>query len=206
MTPSLPPDVSLPIVLHANGVRIFVNAVARLLYGHVTMLPPAMSLDALDDRLRINRDFDILLIDLHFGSSSALSRIRQYSARYPGIKIIVLTGLGGLHLAQQCMKAGAKGVITKASADTELRDAIATVHAGGVFVSPGLGSAVDMATPALASVCEQARQVLDRLRRGMSDKDIALELGLSVRGVQYHKTVLKRVLGLPPGPTDWSVV
>ncbi len=201
---SQPPP--LPIVLHADADQLIIDAVAHLLYGHVTLVPPVMSLRALDERIRINRHFDILLLGMHFGGTSALSRIRQYVSRYTELKILVLTGLGGLNVTQQCLKAGARGVVAKVSAKEELRAAIAEVHSGGVFISPALGSPSDLATPELASVGEVTLQVLTLARRGMSDKEIAGLLAITTAGVQHHKAILKRVMSLPPGHTDWTVV
>lgn len=196
----------LPVVLHADDQPLIIDSVARLLHGHVTMLPPVTSLRELDERMQAERQIDILLLDLVFGHETALPRLRRYHSASPALRILVLTGHWGLRVCQQCIAAGAAGVLAKPFTISEIHDAIADVHAGGVYLSPAIGTLEDVLSRELAGVDEVTLQVLALARCRVPDKQIAAALGITIKGVQYHKSILRKVRGLPPGPIDWTLV
>ncbi|MEO8478359.1 MAG: hypothetical protein ABI542_01905 [Gemmatimonadota bacterium] len=204
MTPPPIPDTPLPIVLHAEGEQLTIDAVAHSLYGQVTMLPPIKTLDELDERIRTDRKFDVLVVDVVFRHVSALSRIGRWTTQFPELKIIVLTGLSGLPLANQCMAAGARGVVSKLDGPEELRKAISAVHRGETFISKDFGVASDVLSPALAGLGPRTLRILVLLRRGLSHRAIAQLENITEKSVQYHERKLRQALGMAPGRGGWT--
>jgi len=170
------------------------------------MLPPVSTLSALHDRLHTAHDFDILLIDLLFGPNSALPHLRRFIEEYPGLKVLVLSGYVSLAVAQQCIRAGARGIVPKLYASDELLEAIREVHAGRTFISPNIGSAHEVATPELAKLGDRTIRILGYLRRGLSYRAIAALEGISVKAVEYHERQLRKALGMPKGRGGWDLV
>jgi DNA-binding NarL/FixJ family response regulator len=102
------------------------------------------------------------------------------------------------------MRVGVSGYILKDSAGEELRMAIRTVHSGGNFFSPAVVKRLSAApapdTSSAASLLEsltpRERDVLEGVSRGLTNKAIAGELGISRRTVEAHRESLMRKLDI----------
>jgi DNA-binding NarL/FixJ family response regulator len=100
------------------------------------------------------------------------------------------------------MRIGTHGYLLKDSAGEELRAAIRAVHAGGTFFSPAVvrrlstADAVAERSPAaqLEQLTPRERDVLAGVARGLTNKAIAAELGISRRTVEAHRESLMRKL------------
>jgi DNA-binding NarL/FixJ family response regulator len=105
------------------------------------------------------------------------------------------------------VRAGASGYLLKDSASAELRLAVRAVHAGGTYFSthaaqgltaPPLPPAEPDADDAPSSdvLTARERDVLGGIARGLTNKEIAGELGISHRTVETHRESLMRKLGI----------
>jgi DNA-binding NarL/FixJ family response regulator len=100
------------------------------------------------------------------------------------------------------MRIGTHGYILKDSAGEELRAAIRAVHAGGTFFSPAvvrrLTTAATPVAPTAVSLLDaltpRERDVLGGVARGLTNKAIAADLGISRRTVEAHRESLMRKL------------
>lgn len=147
----------------------------------------------------------VLVIDLSMPTLSgaeAAARIRRES---PGVRVLALTVHEERVYLTQLLRAGASGYVLKRAAAAELVRAIRAVAAGGTYIDPSMaGSLVegyldgqDAATqPTGGSLSERERDVLMRIARGFSNKEIAGELGLSVKTVETYKGRMAEKLGL----------
>ena len=148
---------------------------------------------------------DVLVIDLSMPTLSgaeAAARIRRES---PGVKVLALTVHEERVYLTQLLRAGATGYVLKRAAAAALVGAIRAVASGGVYVDPSMaGSLVEgylegeeaAARPSGVSLSERERDVLMRIARGFSNKEIAVELGLSVKTVETYKARMAEKLGL----------
>ncbi|MEO7181791.1 MAG: response regulator transcription factor, partial [Gemmatimonadaceae bacterium] len=101
------------------------------------------------------------------------------------------------------VEAGAAGYLLKGAPSAELFEAIRIVHAGGSLLQPLVASTVmrhvatqgrPSTTPAV-SLTAREHEVLERLARGMSNKEIAAALGVTERTVKFHVASLFTKLG-----------
>jgi len=101
----------------------------------------------------------------------------------------------------EALRAGVKGYVLKSQAAEDLVHAIRDVCKGSVYLSPGISRAVVAAylsktyvSPDPLSMRE--RQVLQLVGEGKSTKDIALQLGISVKTAESHRARLMRKLDI----------
>lgn len=148
---------------------------------------------------------DVLVMDLSMpvlGGVEATTRIRQDC---PAVKVLALTVHEERIYLTQLLRAGASGYVLKRAASSELVRAVRTVAAGGTYIDPSVAAAVvegyldaeaAAEQPAHDALSERERQVLVRIARGFSNKEIAGELGLSVKTVETYKARVAEKLGL----------
>jgi len=140
---------------------------------------------------------------------SGLRVAPKLRAAVPGARVLIMSMHENAEYVREGVRAGASGYLLKDSAAAELRLAVRAVHAGGTYFSThaalGLSGAVVPAPaaepelPALASadgLTARERDVLGGIARGLTNKEIAAELGISHRTVETHRESLMRKLNI----------
>jgi DNA-binding NarL/FixJ family response regulator len=115
----------------------------------------------------------------------------------PG-RVIVLGGYADRQHAQRAVEAGASGFLWKGADLPELMEAIRTVHAGTSYLSPQLGPNAPVRTSdrddLVSSLSKRELEVLCFLASGMTNREIAKQLGISVKTIDTHRGhVLKKL-------------
>ena len=139
---------------------------------------------------------DIALVDISMPHLNGVEATRMITAQYPNTKVIILTMHSDPEYVRAALQAGAKGYILKRAASQQLIQAVETVLAGSVYMSepiplPGMlpGSSAEQDVLTL-----RQREVLQLIAEGFSAKQIAGELNISVKTVEFHKMrMLERV-------------
>jgi DNA-binding NarL/FixJ family response regulator len=100
-------------------------------------------------------------------------------------------------LAAAAMRAGANGYVLKYAAGKDLLTAVRQVLSGGVYVTPSLGARyLSSQLQEIHNLTAKQREVLRLVGRGLRSKQIAADLGLSVRTVEAHKYTMMQILGV----------
>lgn len=128
-----------------------------------------------------------IIVDVRLGEDddgiNLVGELRRAGMRLP---IIMITGHADVPLAVRAMREGATNFIEKPFAAETLLQAIADALAEG--------SRGAQAASVLSRLTVRERQVLDRLARGMANKVVARELGISVRTVEaYRAAIMSKV-------------
>ncbi|MET4052094.1 DNA-binding NarL/FixJ family response regulator [Frigoribacterium sp. PvP054] len=166
-------------------------------------------LEAVDLTRRLRPDVVVMDIEMPvLDGLEATRRILEQSAT-DGPAVLVLTTFGRDDYVFRALRAGASGFLLKTATPEELIEAIAVVHRGDALLSPQLTRAVveravggDAAArvvvpgPALATLTEREREVLDRLASGESNAEIARRLFLGEATVKTHVSNVLGKLGL----------
>jgi two-component system, NarL family, response regulator NreC len=144
---------------------------------------------------------DIVVSDVSMPVMSGLDALRQLKAEGSHARFIFLTAHTEPQLAAEALGAGAWGYLLKAAAGEELFEAIRSVMAGRVYLTPYITKDVLWAISQRAGEGEhhltsRQREVLQLIAQGKRMKEIAAELALSVRTVEDHKTQLLLTLGV----------
>lgn len=140
----------------------------------------------------------LALVDLNMPGMNGLDGLRWLRETYPAMNLIVASGQEDAPTIRAVLGAGARGFFPKSDPPELLLQAIRLVQAGGVYVPAGvLADFRDGIPPAradTAGLTPRQIDVLRRLLRGLPNKLIARELGLTEGTVKMHIAAILRAL------------
>ncbi|MGV7213505.1 response regulator [Bradyrhizobium sp. UFLA05-112] len=144
---------------------------------------------------------DIVVSDVTMPVMSGLEALRQLKAGGSKARFIFLTVHTEPQLATQAIRDGACGYLLKAAAGEELLDAIRAVMADRIYLTPHITKDVletmsRSADAGRSSLSSRQLEVLRLIAQGNRMKEIAAQLGISVRTVEDHKSQLLAALGV----------
>jgi DNA-binding NarL/FixJ family response regulator len=148
---------------------------------------------------------DVVIVDISLAQGDGLELVRDVHAQQPELPMLVLSMHDELIYAERLLAAGASGYIMKQAASDQLLIALRQVLAGGTYLSEslagslgrnegGIGGAVS--GDPIDRLSNRELQVLSLIGRGLSSREAAEALGLSVKTVETHRQSLKRKLNL----------
>ncbi|MGQ0737393.1 MAG: response regulator [Acidobacteriota bacterium] len=190
-------------VLLADDHTLVRSGIRRILESQpgVEVLAEAADGEAAIALVRQRTDADVLVLDLKMPGIDGIEVLRSAKAIQPQLKIIVLTMHAGREYVARAVRAGADAYLLKDSAVQDLVAALAAVVAGRSYFSPAIQQQMaDLVrgtgpASAHAHLTEREREVLAWLARGLSSKQVAGELDISVRTVETHRANLMHKLG-----------
>lgn len=141
---------------------------------------------------------DIVVMDVTMPDLNGAQTTERLKERCPAVRVLALTRHGDQGYMRRMFEAGASGYVLKRAAVEELVVAIRTVAAGGTYVDPSLAhlvmntyvgrQAIDREqNEPFTHLNDRERSVLRLIAWGHSNKEIAAEMGLSVKTVEYYK-------------------
>jgi DNA-binding NarL/FixJ family response regulator len=150
---------------------------------------------------------DVVLMDIKMPGLDGIEATRRLAEEHPGVRVIAVTHLEHEAYVRRMMQVGASGFVLKSRAMEDLKKAVRSAHAGNRFVSPPLAHALslDKTTPSVGSTIEakevsltaREQQVLRLVASGRSAKEIAVELGIKERMVEFYEANLNQKVGVP---------
>jgi DNA-binding NarL/FixJ family response regulator len=151
-------------------------------------------------------DPDVVIVDLSLTQGDGLELVRDVHAQRPGLPMLVLSMHDESIYAERVLAAGASGYIMKHAASDQLLTALRRVLAGERYVSETIAAARDggngedvsggAASDPIGRLSTRELQVLTLIGRGLSSREAAAALGVSVKTVESHRQSLKRKLNL----------
>jgi len=150
----------------------------------------------------------VALIDLSIKDGDGLELIREMRNRFPEVRTLVLSMYEETVYAERALRAGAGGYVMKAQAASTVMDAIRSVLRGRIYLSEQMSARLARGErrgaaggdPAAAGgaghLTDRELQILRCVGRGLSTREIAEELFISVKTVEAHRENVKRKLGL----------
>lgn len=128
---------------------------------------------------------DVVVMDLMMPKMDGTTATRLLLQETPGVRVLILTSFATSDGIAQALAAGAAGAILKSAENDELVSAIREVAAGKTSVSAEIRNQMS-ADPPILGLTGRQTEVLQSLVRGLTNKDIAKQLGLSARSVEEH--------------------
>jgi DNA-binding NarL/FixJ family response regulator len=143
---------------------------------------------------------DVILLDLELGGGmDGVAAIPPLLAARPDARILVFTAYDTSERVFAAIQAGAKGYLLKGAPVEELTRAIRTVQADGSYLESRVASTLlaEVRAPRRGGgrLSERERAVLRLVAAGLTSKQIARELTITERTVQFHVTGLLNKLG-----------
>ena len=133
---------------------------------------------------------DVVVLDITMPGLDGIGAGRHLRKTQPDIKLVYLTVHEDPDLADECLRMGASGYILKASAASELFDAIRCAMEGTTYVTPlpskSTTSAAATSTE-LRELTPRQREVVALLAEGLSMKEAGERLGVTPRTIAFHK-------------------
>jgi DNA-binding NarL/FixJ family response regulator len=189
-------------VLLADDHTLVRGGIRRILEGQSGVTVVAEAADAPSVLARLaDAAADVAVLDLKMPGTDAVDLVKAVKAAHPSVKVIVLTMHAGPEYIARAVRGGADAYLLKDSAVQDLVAALDAVAAGGTYFSPAVqqqlaGLLRAPATAGPAPLTERERDVLRGLARGLSSKEVAAELAISVRTVETHRANLMHKLGV----------
>lgn len=152
---------------------------------------------------------DLVVVDISLADGNGIELIKDIKARFRHQLVLVLSTHDERIYAERALRAGATGYVMKQSPTDEVLQAVRKVLAGEIYVSaemrgrllqrslrphsPGVGEESE-------SLSDRELEVLELIGEGLSTRQIAKKLHLSVSTIETHRAHLKEKLGLETAP------
>jgi len=150
----------------------------------------------------------LAVIDLSLRNCSGIELIKQLKARHPGVKMLVTSMHDETVYAERALRAGAMGYINKEEATVSIIEAIRQVLRGKVYLSRRMTDTllqqVARGEPPNRSLVDHLTdrelEVFELIGQGLTTRQIASSLHLSIKTIETHRDGIKTKLNLTTGP------
>ena len=137
---------------------------------------------------------DVTLMDLRMPELDGIAASKQILAEFPEARVIALTSYDGDQEIYRALEAGVKGYLLKEMVHTEVLRAIRVVHAGKRLMPPEVAERLSEYFPQSA-LSPREVEVLGLVARGLSNKEIAEQLGTAAGTIKIHVQNILAKLG-----------
>ena len=197
-------SAAAPRVLIVDDHALFRAGVRTLLGEQVEVVGECGEVDSAVAAIE-ELEPDVVLLDVHMPGGGGVEVIRRAAGR-PSVRFLALSVSDAAEDVIALIRAGARGYVTKTISATELTEAVHRVSEGDAVFSPRLaGFVLDafagelpraQVDPELDLLTAREREVLQHIARGYMYKEIAAQLGISVKTVEAHVSAVLRKLQL----------
>ena len=141
---------------------------------------------------------DVVMTDISMDGMDGLEATEQIVARFPNVRVIVLSMHEGIDFVKRAIAKGASGYLMKFSRTPELEQALRGVMESGSYFSPEVTQRLlRRSEPTVEDALTfRQMQILTLLAQGKSAKEIGFELGLSSKTVDVHRANIMQRLNL----------
>nr|ADC35942.1 two component transcriptional regulator LuxR family [uncultured bacterium 70] len=138
----------------------------------------------------------VIVMDVAMPGTNGLAATKKILADNPDVAVLMLSMHSEETLVRQSLDNGARGYILKNALDLDLAGAVKRVAAGETVVDPSVDKPPSLKGERTHGLTPRELEVLQLICSGMSNKEIAEELGLSVNTVAVHRANIMNALGL----------
>jgi len=151
-----------------------------------------------------NHDPELVILELSLPGVAGTEVVRRTKQLGSRARFLFMSDRDGRQAVEEALQAGADGFVAKGDSTSDLLTAIERVSGGQIHLSPSVtGHLVEMAVrrddvseSRAAQLSSREREVLRLIAEGMSNKEIAVMLGLSVRTIDSHRAAVMEKLGI----------
>ena len=148
---------------------------------------------------------DLVLVDISLRQSNGLDLIKRVRAKYPEIRMLVISMHDEAIYADRALYAGALGYISKQETPEKVLEAVRLVLRGDIYLSPEMtAQRLVRMTPRerrglqspIEKLSDRELEVFEAIGVGRKTREIADQLYVSVKTIETHRESIKRKLGL----------
>jgi DNA-binding NarL/FixJ family response regulator len=152
----------------------------------------------------LERQPDVVIMDIWMPRLGGIDATRRIGKKGSNAKILVLSMHESRSYVEEVLRAGASGYIVKNAAPADLLQAIDAVCAGASYLSPSITQQVvdaiarpgDSSPTGVSALTDREREVLQLIAEGLSSKEIASMLGVSLKTIDSHRSNLMEKLDI----------
>lgn len=142
---------------------------------------------------------DLLISDISMSGISGIELTRIISSKFPSTRVLILSMHSDQEYIQMSFESGASGYLPKNSDEKELAEAIRMIHGGQKYITAEVSfllaqSMISKKPHEQYHLTSREQEILNKLVDGMSNKQIAAELFVSIRTVDTHRTNIMKKL------------
>jgi len=142
---------------------------------------------------------DVVVMDVAMPRLSGVLATREMVEQEPNARVLILSMHGDAAYVRECLRAGAKGYMLKDAVDHELVAAVRALAEGQSYLSPAISNTVlhdyrEHVGDAISRLTAREREILQLLAEGLTAKEIAKRLEISVYTVDAHRSRIMRKL------------
>jgi DNA-binding NarL/FixJ family response regulator len=134
-------------------------------------------------RILSERRPDVLLLDLHLPDMSGLEVARRVRTDAPEVAIVVITGYEDASYLPALLQLGVRGYLRKTMSGAEIVAALQEALAGHAVIAP---DAVGLEADSIEQLTTREAEVLRLMAAGRRNGEIATQLGVSVKTIEFH--------------------
>jgi DNA-binding NarL/FixJ family response regulator len=145
---------------------------------------------------------DVVLLDLSMPGRSGFDALDELRRVAPDVAVVIMSMHDDTGHVREALARGARGFVVKEAAPAELEIALRAACAGRTFLSPQVSAAVLADAGARtrrsadrSGLPPRQREILAALGAGRTTKQIAADLGISIKTVETHRARLMEALG-----------
>ena len=177
-----------------QGVRLLLERVGLTVVAEAANGPDAVE-------LALRHAPDVAVLDFVMPRLNGLDAAREILRRQPAIGVVLLSMQTQEHQVAAALRASIRAYVAKTQAADDLVHAIREVAAGRVFLSSSISHVIvsgylSGAKPAVDPLAPCERQVLQLVAEGHTSKEIASELGVSVKTAESYRAHIMEKLGI----------
>lgn len=146
---------------------------------------------------------DVVLMDIAMKELNGIEAAAIIARDNPLVRVVILSMHDTQDFVAQALRAGASGYVLKDAAPLELEFALKAVTNGETYLSPKVSSHVIQsyvrppdAESGLEALSPRQREILKAISRGRTTKQIAYDLGLSIKTIETHRAQIMDRLGI----------
>src|SRR6185295_4133451 len=144
---------------------------------------------------------NIVLLDINMSPLNGFDILKMIRKLSPGSKVIAVSMHSQPAYAKKMLRLGAKGYVTKNSPRQEMLEAISEVSNNQVYICQEVKNILseqmlngDQANPDINNLSDREMQIVRALKEGLSSKEIASDLNISLKTVEVHRhNILKKL-------------
>ncbi|NBC30016.1 MAG: response regulator [Spirochaetes bacterium] len=178
---------------------IFLEGLEKVLEATMDIVVVYKATEVFDLFRRISLEcLDVFIIDLSVPEAEAIEVILQVRARWPELKILILSSYSEQVYAERMLQSGVAGYLPKTASRRKLVDAIPQIADGRKYLSSSLASKVAASVAAKNQkpherLSNREFQIMISLARGFTTREIAEQLSLASSTIRtYRRRVLKK--------------
>lgn len=137
---------------------------------------------------------DVIIMDLMMPGMDGTEATRRIISNQSDAKILILTTFGTADGIAHALQAGARGAVLKSTDFSDLVDAIRTVAHGKEYISADIKEII-AAEPPIPPLSARQSEILESIIKGLTNKEIAYNLGISLPVVKEHVSGLFAKIG-----------